>query len=204
MAAEPAWTTKDLDPKKIQLDVLNPRIEVTAKATQAAIRLKLLTLEGVLDLARSIVRNGGLFHGERIITVAENDKQVVLEGNRRVAACQMLLNPTLIPEDFASRFPSASASLKASLRTIQADVAPTRRAAEPILTKRHTEQNAKPWSPVAKMRRAVRLLDRATLEEVAETLGTTSAAVKRLVKPYRLLKYALDLDIWSDTERDIH
>ncbi|WP_301759204.1 hypothetical protein [Burkholderia gladioli] len=203
MTVDPKWTTEDLDPRKVLLDVRNPRIEVSPNATQEEIRVKLLKLEEVLDLARDIVKAGGLFHGERIITVVENGKQVVLEGNRRVAACQMLLNPTLVPEDYAARFPEASTALKATLRNISADVAPSRQIAEPILTRRHTERNAKPWSPVAKMRRAVRLLERMSIEQVAELLGTTPGAVRKLIKPYRLLKYALDLDTWTDDERTV-
>jgi len=203
MAVIPTWTTEELDPRKVLLDISNPRIEVSANATQADIRLKLLKLEDVLDLARGIVKSDGLFHGERIITVVENNKQVVLEGNRRIAACQMLLSPSLIPDDYVGRFPEASSALKATLRHIGADVAPSRQAAEPILTKRHTERGAKPWSPVAKMRRAVRMLEHASIEQVADVLGTSPGAVRKLVKPYRLLKYALDLQNWTDDERAV-
>jgi hypothetical protein len=200
MAANAEWKTLDLDPRKIILDVRNPRIEVAEGATQDEIRLKLLKLEDVLELARSIVRSDGLFHGERIITVVENGKHVVLEGNRRVAACQMLLNPALVPEEFTARFPDAPAELRPELRKVSADVSPDRLTAEPILTKRHTERGAKPWSPVAKMRRAAHLLERMSLDEVATTLGTSRAAVTKLIKPYRLLQYALNLGTWNDDE----
>ncbi len=44
-------------------------------ASQDEIRLKLLEFEEVMGLARSEDKNGGLFYGERIITVAENGKQ---------------------------------------------------------------------------------------------------------------------------------
>jgi hypothetical protein len=201
MATKATWKTDNLDARKILLDVKNPRIEVSDDASQEEIRLKLLEFEDVLDLARSIEKNNGLFYGERVITVVENGKQVVLEGNRRVAACQMLLNSSLVPTAFKLRFPEASADTKAQLRKLPADIAPDREAAEPILTKRHTERGVKPWSPVAKMRRAVRLLDRLSVEEVAQLLGTSTTQVKKLVRPYRLLKYAIDLKGWTDGER---
>jgi hypothetical protein len=201
MATKAAWSTNTLDPQKILLDVKNPRIEVDENASQDEIRRKLLDFEEVLDLARSIEKSQGLFYGERIITVIERGKQVVLEGNRRVAACQMLLNPTIVPASYKLRFPIVSASTKAQIRRLQADVAPNRETAEPILTKRHTERGVKPWSPVAKMRRAVRLLDRSSIEQAAQVLGTSSAQVKKLIRPYRLLKYAIDLKIWTPDER---
>lgn len=199
--AQSQWKTQSFEPKKLQLDPQNPRIEVESDATQEKIRLKLLELEDVLELARGIERNRGLFYGERIIVAEEAGKYIVLEGNRRVAACQMLISPTLIPPQFKTRFPKASAETKANIRTVQADVAPSRAAAEPILTKRHTEQSAKPWSPVAKMRRAVRLLDTHSVEEVAQLLGTSVGQVRKLVRPYRLLKLALGLTVWTADER---
>lgn len=200
---QPQWKTQSFGPKKLQLDPQNPRIEVEKNATQEQIRLKLLELEDVLDLARGIERNKGLFYGERIIVVEEAGKAVVLEGNRRVAACQMLLSPALVPENFKSRFPQASAQTKAAIQSIPADVSPSRAVAEPILTKRHTEQSAKPWSPVAKMRRAVRLLDTHSVEEVAQLLGTSIGQVRKLIRPYRLLKLALGLTVWTPDERRV-
>lgn len=201
--AQAQWKTQNFEPKTLQLDLQNPRIEVEKNATQEQIRIKLLELEDVLDLARGIERNKGLFYGERIIVVEEAGKTIVLEGNRRVAACQMLLRPALVPANFKSRFPQASAQTKAAIRSIPADVSPSRAVAEPILTKRHTEQSAKPWSPVAKMRRAVRLLDTHSVEEVAQLLGTSIGQVKKLIRPYRLLKLALGLTVWTHDERRI-
>lgn len=195
------WKSEDFEPKKLQLDTQNPRIEVDSTATQDEVRLKLLDLEDVLDLARAIDRNVGLFYGERIIVVEEGNRFVVLEGNRRLAACQMLLNPALVPAPYKTRFPKASAATKARIRTIAADVSPSRAAAEPILTKRHTEQGAKPWSPVAKMRRANRLMGTHSIEAVAQLLGTSAAQVRKLIRPYRLLKFALDLNSWTADER---
>lgn len=201
MATKATWKTDELDPRKILLDVRNPRIEVSKGASQDEIRLKLLEFEDVLELARNIEKNNGLFYGERIITVVEGGKQVVLEGNRRIAACQMLLAPDLVPSAYKMRFPKASATTKAGLRKLSADVAPDRETAEPILTKRHTERGVKPWSPVAKMRRAVRLLDQLSVDQVAQLLGTSPTQVKKLVRPYRLLKYAIELKGWNEHER---
>lgn len=199
--ATAAWKATTINPLKVALDPLNPRIEVEPNAQQGDIRLKLLELEDVVELAREIEKNSGLFYGERVITTSEGPFEVVLEGNRRVAACQMLLDRSLIPAAYRSRFPIASAATTAAIGKVLADVAPSRAAAEPILTKRHTERGAKPWSPVAKMRRAARLLEHYPPDKVAEILGTTTAAVNKLIRPYRLLKYALDLKIWSAPER---
>lgn len=198
-----SWKTTSVASEEILLDLQNPRIEVAADASQDAVRLQLLDHESVLELARDIEKSGGLFHGERIITFVEDGQQIVLEGNRRVAACQMLVNSALVPIAYRMRFPKASSETIEKLRRIEADVAPDRETAEPILTKRHTEQSVKPWSPVAKMRRAVRLLDQRSIPEAAILLGTTPAQVKRLIRPYRLLKYAIDMKGWTVDERKV-
>ena len=196
------WTHDELGPLKIVLDHRNPRIEVPRNATQMMIREKLLAHEDVADLARKIIKSDGLMHGDRIITLVENSTHTVLEGNRRVAACQMLLDPTLIPTGYKQKFPRASPALKKNIKLVLSDVAPSREAAEPILTRRHTEQGVKPWSPVAKMRRAARWLDDGlSFEDVATKLGTTTAQVRKLVRPYRLFTYALNLNGWTPNER---
>lgn len=203
VAKKVKWRTESLNPLDILLDVKNPRIEVDSDASQDEIRLKLLEFEDVLDLARMIEKNNGLFYGERIITVLEGNGQVVLEGNRRVAACQMLLDSSLVPQPYKMRFPRASPETINEISQLSSDIAPDREVAEPILTKRHTEQGVKPWSPVAKMRRAVRLLERLAVEDVAKLLGTSMTQVKKLIRPYRLLKYAIDLKGWTDAERKV-
>jgi hypothetical protein len=197
------WTEKRLNPLTIELDAQNPRIEVPDGATQAEIRLVLHGQEEIVELAREIVKSEGLLYGDRIITTVERGKQVVLEGNRRVTACQLLLQPSLIPAKYKVRFPVASPELKVAIKMVPSDVAPSRAAADPILTKRHTERGIKPWTPLAKMRRAARWVDGQglTFEDAAQRLGTTSAQIRKAMRPYRLLKAALEMDVWTEQER---
>lgn len=202
MAIGTGWQSLELDPRKILLDKKNPRIEVGPSATQAEIRQKLVETEDVIDLARRINNTGGLSPGERIITTIEDNKHVVLEGNRRVTACQFLLDRKLLPAELAERFPIATSTTKANIRRVFADVAPTRDAAEPILTRRHTERSAKPWTPAAKMRRAARLIeDGHSFEDAADLLGTSPARVRALIRPYKLLRYAINFGGWTEPEQ---
>src|SRR5438270_831010 len=90
--APDAWATEELNPLEILLDPSNPRIEVPPDADQNEIRVELLTHEHIAELARSIIKYRGLIPGERIITTNERERQVVLEGNRRICAIQLLLN----------------------------------------------------------------------------------------------------------------
>ena len=99
------------------LDADNPRFIVPPNASQQDIREYLLQYEEIEDLASGIVEHGGLMLGERVIACEEGGSYVVLEGNRRVCACQLLSNPSLLPGSVAS-FPTATSGIMASIMTI--------------------------------------------------------------------------------------
>jgi len=201
--AQKKWGEAELNPLKIMLDAQNPRIEVAGDATQEEIRLKLLAHEDVVKLATGIVKFGGLMPGERIIVCKENRKHVVVEGNRRTCACQLLLKPELVPEKFKKKFPVASQELKDAISVIKADISPDRDTAEPTITKRHTEPGIDRWRTTAKMRRASKLLDAGyDLAQIAEKLGARQTVLRTSIREYRLLRYVLDFDhrAWTQSE----
>lgn len=201
--AQKKWEEASLNPLNILLDPQNPRIEVAADDGQEEIRFKLLAHENVIKLAGEIVTFGRLMPGERIIVVKEGRKYVVVEGNRRACACQLLLKPELVPEKFKKRFPVASQELKDALSEIKADVAPDRDAAEPTITKRHTEPGIERWKTTARMRRASKLLEAGySLDQIAVKLGARQSVLRTAIREYRLLRYVIDLDhrAWTQSE----
>lgn len=201
--AQKQWVEASLNPLNILLDSQNPRIEIAGNAEPDEIRQKLLAHENVIKLAAEIVAFGGLMPGERVIVVKESRKYVVVEGNRRTCACQLLLKPELVPEKFKKRFPVASQELKDALKEIKVDVAPDRDAAEPTITKRHTEPGIERWSTTARMRRASKLLEAGySLDQISVKLGARQSTLRTAIREYRLLRYAIDLDhrAWTQSE----
>lgn len=200
-----SWAEATLNTLDLFLDPLNPRIDVPENATQEEIRLQLLKYEEIVELANEIVREKRLLPGDRIITFIEDGKHIVLEGNRRVCACQLLLDPTLIPPGYESRFPKAdSEDLILNISQIKADVAPNRNAAENILTKRHTKPGIKQWSPIAKMRRIARWFNQGeTIKEISARIVAPTNLVRRSIREYHLLKYVLDMPGWTQEELDV-
>lgn len=202
MANTKTWHSELLTTLKIRLDQLNPRSDIKPEATQEEIRLILLEEEDVSTLAHEIIKTKGLLKGERIITVKERGGYTVLEGNRRVCACQMLLNRKLVPQQWTDRFPFLdSDTLRTALEKMEADIAPNRDAAEVTLTKRHTEPGVRPWSPMAKQRRIVRLLEAGrSLEGIIEDTGSSRSTVIKAIRDHNLLKYIRRLDCWKPEE----
>ncbi len=92
-------TTRTLALTSLRLDGENPRLEAIADSNRDALR-SLLTIQKdkVLALAADIVEFGAVNPAERIIATPDprdSGHYFVIEGNRRVAALQILSNPRL-------------------------------------------------------------------------------------------------------------
>lgn len=197
------WKVDTMNPLSLLLDPYNPRIEVPPNASQAEIRLSLLKTEQVIELAREIKQVGGLLAGERVIVAKENGSYVVLEGNRRVCACQLLLKPELIPSQYRSTFPRIqSKDLRDFIRLVQVDIAPNREAAEITITRKHTKPGVLRWLPAAQYRRIKRMLasDR-TIDQIAELFGVKTSELTRLLRSSAIMDRVLKLDSLKTHER---
>jgi hypothetical protein len=183
MVAFTNWQTDELDPQRIQLDPQNPRIEGEG-LTQSQIRELLLRSENVDELAKQIVDAGGLFPHDQIIVVEELGSHVVLEGNRRICAIQLLLKPSLVPADLRSRFPkNVNQEAIDAIKSVDVLVAPTRQEADPIIARIHTFPSRKSWQPLAKMRYANKhYAETNDIDEVAERLSTNPSSVRKLIR----------------------
>lgn len=201
--SEHFWVEKKLSPLRIILDPLNPRIEVPDGANQTIIRKNLIEYGKVINLANSIIEFGGLLHGERIIVCKEGNQYTVLEGNRRVCACQLILDTNLLPKALRRSLKRVTSELKTNIAKIRAEVAPTRDDAEPVITKRHTDVGVLAWNTSAKMRRASRLLEEGySIDDIAEKLSAPRSTIKQAIREYRLFRYVINLGGWSEQEQE--
>ena len=82
----------------LHLDPENPRLPERLKnAPEKDVLNWMLSDATLVDLMASIAENG-FFNGEPILIVEEGGKQVVVEGNRRLASIKLLANPGLATE----------------------------------------------------------------------------------------------------------
>ena len=138
-----------ISPLELYLDESNPRFVILTTRSQADIRKYLLTYENVCQLVKGINEYGGLLPGERIVVLKENDRYVVIEGNRRTCSLQLLLSRNLIPDKFNQHIPHATQKLIENCSTIEVDVLDSRDAALELMSKRHIE-GVMQWKPLAK------------------------------------------------------
>ena len=166
----------------------------------------------LLDLVISISTNG-FFPGEPILVVEEAGQYVVVEGNRRLAACKILLDPhkdwkrkiaiqSILQGADPSKFPQELPALVFSERRQIVD----------YLGYRHVT-GVQSWSPVAKARYLYRLFDlyrqempNADDESIYRLITRKIASrvdyVKRLLTSFRLFQIIRDNGFYKIRELD--
>lgn len=200
------YVTKEIDVEQLILDEQNPRFIVPPNPSQQSIVDYLIDYEEVVKLAMSIRDNGGLFAGERVIVYEEDEKYVVLEGNRRVCACKILLNPNLLsnrkPATIGTIEATVTNSLKEAINKISVDIMPNRISAQSSLAAKHIE-GIKRWSTISKYKFVSLEFDAGrSIEEISRVTGLTQTKIKSGLKEYRLIDYALRLGYWTEQERE--
>jgi hypothetical protein len=178
------WEKGDLKTEVLLLDALNPRIPQSEKKLSQKDLIEILVqYDDACDLAKNIVHNGYI-PIESLIGVRENGNIVVVEGNRRLVACKLLINPDLAPVEFRSRFRSLSERIdKSTINKLEVQIAPTREAAMPYIAAKHTRSIVKPWEPLMKANFYLRQLKQGmTVEQISNDLGVvTPSEIKKAV-----------------------
>ena len=89
---------KNIEPDKLSLDRSNPRFGL-AEASSEAEALKILVETADLKELWNSISERGFEKFEPLVATEEDGVLVVLEGNRRLAAVKLLLNPDLLTKD---------------------------------------------------------------------------------------------------------
>ena len=195
------YSAKKVRTRALVLDLQNPRFVALHAVDQETVIDYLINNEGVIDLARSINAYGGLMPGEIPLVCVENDTHIVVEGNRRVCSCKLLLNPNLAPAEFRASIPTISKETRAAIRQIGIHILGSREEAQIILGTRHI-QGIKKWPPVAKyMFFAHHFEAGKTIDEISTLTGVSSSTIKTALKRHYFLQFIIALDCWTDLEK---
>ena len=135
------------------------------------------------------IEASGFFPHEPIIVACENDKNVVIEGNRRLAAVKLLLDPELA-DSLSLSIPRIPEEAKRALRELPVNV-DTRENAWRYLGFKHVNGPAK-WSSYAKARYIadVHRDYGVALEDIARQIGDTHRTVQRLYRGLMVIEQA--------------
>lgn len=185
-----SWETFEYTLSSINLDLNNPRIKYRGvPLNQTQIMKFLIENEKVYELAKKISEEG-YFVGEEPIICIENNKKVVLEGNRRTSALKLLQDPkkylsnakanTLLQNILKNNFPVD--------RKLRCHIAPNRLLANPIIYERHNGATLQKWKTgnqyafVAEMHYE----DGLVIEDICDVLNESRAKILKPLKAYNL------------------
>ncbi|MDP2364802.1 MAG: hypothetical protein Q8M94_13675, partial [Ignavibacteria bacterium] len=183
------WPKKEIPITQLFFDPLNPRMaDKFGKATQTEIIQELVKKHNILKLADEIVKNKDYPELERYIAIEDDEKLIVLEGNRRLAAYKCLIDPGLVPETEREKFKklSAQAGFDGSEK-LEVFIAPNRAEATPVLESKHVRYLFEPWSMAMRNNFIKRIR--------TKTKGTLKAEDKKNIARANLYELAKNLEL---------
>ncbi len=188
---------------QLSFDIGNPRLpefDLTCTSSDAEIVQVLWDAMDVRELAMSIAASG-FFPHEPLIVARENGKNVVIEGNRRLAAVTLLLNPALASDIGATNLPHIEKAEKEKLRQLPVMIS-TRKEAWRFLGFKHVNGPAK-WSSYAKARYIadVHRKHGIGLAEIGRQIGDTHKTVQRLYRALMVIEQAEDMKLFRRDDR---
>ena len=191
-----------IEVSELAFDFKNPRLvefDLTPKTTDAEIIGILWEAMDVREVALSIAASG-FFRHEPLIVARENGRNVVIEGNRRLAAVKILLNPTAVDELNVS-LPAINQSAKDDLKTLPCLIS-TRKEAWQYIGFKHVNGPAK-WGSYAKSQYIadVHRNFKIPLEDIAQQIGDTHRTVQRLFRGLMVIEQAEELGVFSRENR---
>lgn len=153
----------------------------------------------VRELVQSIAASG-FFDHEPLIVATERGKNVVIEGNRRLAAVRVLLDPKLI-ESSNYEIPVLSREDKKKLEELPV-VRDTRAKAWRYLGFKHVNGPAK-WSSYAKAKYIAEVHQKykVSLEQIADQIGDRHQTVQRLYRGLMVIDQAERLKVYELEDR---
>ncbi|MDZ4362053.1 hypothetical protein [Brevundimonas sp.] len=187
MAAASGHEIKPVEVADLRLDLENPRFVGLKFGTEAEMIAYLYLNADLSELLISILDSGYMDFEPIVVRRGDN---VVLEGNRRVAALRLIRDEPLRNE-LKVRLPAKvnAAALPAKIRAVMVD---TTAEARKFIGFKHINGPQK-WDAMSKAKYAADWhADGASLEDISRALGDTFNTVTRLVEGYQVYKQAVD------------
>lgn len=148
-------TIEFVDIDRLLLDSENPRLPEDLKPRSQEKMIAYIASKGAIEDLMSSIGKNGFFVGEALVAYQNSsDKQGqlrVIEGNRRLTAVKLLLNPSLYPNRPSIKELAGSAKNKNKLSELPVVIFKTREEVLPYLGSRHIV-GVRQWEPLAKAR----------------------------------------------------
>jgi hypothetical protein len=199
----PNLKAQDIDVADLELDRQNPRLAdfgLTDKAKSDEILQVLWAKMAVDEVALSIAANGFYRH-EPLYASLEGGKYYVVEGNRRLAAVKLLIDPQLRAKVNATTLPNISAADKKRLQTLPVIVCKRNEIWSYLGFKHINGPQAWESYPKATYIGWVHNKLGVSLEEISDRIGDKHSTVARLYDALMVLEQAEEEDVFDRDDR---
>lgn len=204
------WIQEPLKIQSLHFDERNPRLgQERRQGSPREIITYLFETENAIDVAKSIATRG-YFPNEPLLVVVEEDRYVVVEGNRRLAALKSLVDPDLVEGSQHGKVVRVSEKWKATrpLAFVPCVIAPSRREANRVVAGRHQSNAVMSWSAEDRAQFILDCIDEGyTIEQLESELGFTGKDVQEarqrraIVEMIRALKLSDEVRARVDSPR---
>ena len=189
---------KPMPVSELSFDVENPRLVefgLSGASTETEVLQILWDAMDVAELTLSIAANGFFSH-EPLFVAQERGKYVVIEGNRRLAAVKLLLDPALVAE-LKANVPAIGEKAKEDLRELPTLLS-TRKAAWHYLGFKHVNGPVR-WSSYAKAQYIADVHRNfgVALPDIAKQIGDKRRTVQRLYRGLMVVEEAERMGVFS-------
>lgn len=196
-----------VDIANLKLDPENPRLPESVVRTPEEMIDYIATNTSIEDLMSAIAENG-FFPGEPLVAVKDSTDYIVVEGNRRLTAVKLILNPELCTKPSARMRDISKAAVVngkyQQLSQLPVIVRDNRQDILPYLGFRHIT-GVKQWEPLAKARYIKQLFDlttNATTPDekyflVARAIGSRKDHIKRNLDALAVYKVMEDAGFYG-------
>jgi hypothetical protein len=204
----PVEDTQEVNLSHLHFDMQNPRFTPDKKPeedTDQAVISKLASTADLPELVQSIATSGYI-NIEPLIVVLRNDRLIVLEGNRRLAAIKCLLNPAYAKEAKIT-VPEFGDEVHKTLDNIRVYRVAHEDDARELIGFKHIN-GPQAWDAYAKAEFAGNWLDTQTgaqnpltLTDIANRMGDGHSTILRMVTALYVLRQAEENGVYSIEDR---
>ena len=187
------------------LDEQNPRLGSHQAKTQLEI-LDILAREMSIDEVALSIAENGYYSTERLLVIARDSgpprTYTVIEGNRRLAAVQVLVDKKKRRRTKTSDLPLISPSRRKQLQTLPVSIFTNRKQLWPYLGFRHVN-GPREWDAFAKAQYVAMVHEKykVSIDEISRRIGDRFSTVQRIYLGYRLVRQAEDSDVFDRRDR---
>ena len=193
-----------IDLEDLCLDKHNPRFSSSTiignkrEVKETDIIEYLLRFGKVAELAESINKNYGLYDEEWISCYRnEQNEMIVLEGNRRIAACKILKDESLVSQKIRDDIFIPSVNKEKTLiniNRIKAIIYENEKDAQNYIAAKHTKPEVKQWETIEQCNYYYEQFSRGVQPiQMAHNVGEDVKKVREKIKQFGLFKKVFDV-----------